>query len=70
MKEIFNWKQIDFQFENETHRQAMIDSGQFIPNHNIPTSIALWMDKLFLTLPRFKLGVPASLAYIIVNLTG
>ncbi len=70
MKEIFNWKQIDFQFENETHRQTMKESGQFVLGNSIPTAMALWTDKLFFALPRFKVGVPASLAYITINSTG
>lgn len=70
MKEIFNWKRIEYVFENETQKQLMIENGLYTMGNSIPTSIALWNDKLFVTTPRFKLGVPASLSYINVNLTG
>ena len=68
MKEIFNWKIIEFSFENETQKQSMIENGLYTKGNAIPTSIALWSDKLFVTTPRFKFGVPASLSY--VNITG
>lgn len=70
MKEVYSWKRIEYKFQNDTHRQQMIDTGQFTPGNSVPTSIALWSNKMFLTTPRFKLGVPATLSYIHTNDTG
>lgn len=33
----------------------------FIPQNNLPLGIAIWRDRLFVTMPRWKDGVPASL---------
>lgn len=63
----FQWKTIDFDYENENMRQAAIDKQTFIPNNVIPVGLDIYQDRLFLSLPRLRHGVPASLAYI--NLT-
>lgn len=70
MEEVFNWKRIEYQFRNNAHRQQMIESGQFVPGNSVPTSIALWSTKIFMTTPRFKQGVPATISYIHSNSTG
>lgn len=62
----FQWKTIDFDFENKD-RQEYINSKKFIPENVIPIGLDIYKDRLFLTLPRLKHGVPATLAYI--NLT-
>lgn len=63
----FQWKTIDFQFESLEKREAAIQSKTFIPENVIPVGLDIYKDRLFLSLPRLKEGVPATLAYI--NLT-
>lgn len=55
----FQWKTIGF--------GKIPDQIEFIPENVIPTGIDFYEDRLFLSFPRIKHGVPASLAYI--NLT-
>ncbi|CAH0713103.1 unnamed protein product, partial [Brenthis ino] len=62
----FQWKTIDFAWEARA-REAAIASGDYIPKNNMPTGIARWKDKLFITIPRWKKGVPSSLNYIYLN---
>ncbi|CAH2232402.1 protein yellow-like [Pararge aegeria] len=62
----FQWKTIDFAWEGNA-REAALKSGAYIPEHNMPTGIERWKDKLFVTIPRWKRGVPASLNYIYLN---
>lgn len=63
----FQWKTIDFDFESAEKRQEAIQRQTYIPSNVIPVGLDIYKDRLFLSLPRIKPGVPASLAYI--NLT-
>ncbi|XP_038211391.1 L-dopachrome tautomerase yellow-f-like [Zerene cesonia] len=62
----FQWKVIDFAWEASA-REAALSTGAYVPENNLPSGIARWKDKLFITIPRWKTGVPASLNYIFVN---
>lgn len=63
----FQWKTIDFEFESPEKRQEALDKRTFIAENVIPVGLDIYKDRLFLSLPRLKQGVPATLAYI--NLT-
>lgn len=52
----FQWKTIDLEFEGEKRDRA-IASKEFIPENNLPTGIARWKGKLFITIPRWKKGM-------------
>ncbi|XP_041979305.1 uncharacterized protein LOC121733199 [Aricia agestis] len=64
---IYEWKQLDFQFPSPEVRGQMIENRTFVPENNIPMGVEVYGDKLFVTVPRWRGGVPASLTY--VNLT-
>ncbi|CAH2096530.1 unnamed protein product [Euphydryas editha] len=61
---IYEWKQLDFDFLTPEARQQAIDSGAFIPENNMPMGLEIYGDKLFITVPRWRNGVPASLTYV------
>lgn len=61
---VFSWKQLDFNFPNDTLRQAYLQSGDYNPQNIAPLGMNVWGDKLFLAVPRWKKGVPATLNYI------
>lgn len=60
----YQWKTIDFNYTSVEKRQEAIDKQTFIPNNVIPVGLEVYKDRLFLSLPRLKRGVPVSLAYI------
>lgn len=60
----YQWKQLDFDYPNESDRDAAIESKEFIPENNIPVGLEVFGDRLFITVPRWKPGVPASLNYV------
>ncbi|CAK1553083.1 unnamed protein product [Leptosia nina] len=62
----FQWKVIEFAWD-ESAREAALASGAYVPENNMPAGIARWKQKLFITIPRWKKGVPASLNYININ---
>ena len=63
----YEWKEIDFEFRSKEVREEAIQSKQFIPENVIPVGLEVYKTRLFITLPRWKKGVPASLAYIDIN---
>lgn len=64
LKEVFSWKQVDFDFPDENARQDAISSGDFVPENNLPLGVEAWKNKLFVTCPRWKGGTAATLTYI------
>ncbi|XP_075981681.1 dopaminechrome tautomerase-like [Anticarsia gemmatalis] len=62
----FQWKTIDFAWDG-AQKEAAISSGRFIAANNMPTGLARWKDKLFITIPRWKTGIPSSLNYVYLN---
>lgn len=68
LKIAYQWKQVDFEYPNENLRKEAIDSKAFIPENVIPVGLEVYKNRLFMTLPRWKTGVPASLTYIDLNL--
>lgn len=64
----FQWNQLDFDFPSEDHRKFAVEHEDFIQENNLPLGLEIYENKLFMTVPRWKNGVAASLAYI--DLTG
>lgn len=67
LQEKFSWKLVDFKFPNDNARNEAISSGRFIPQNNLPLGLEVWRNKLFITLPRWKEGIAATLTYVNLN---
>uniref|UniRef100_A0AAG5DSA2 Protein yellow n=1 Tax=Anopheles atroparvus TaxID=41427 RepID=A0AAG5DSA2_ANOAO len=65
----YQWSEIDFEFSSAADRQEALGSKRYIPANVIPVGLEVYKKRLFLTLPRWKEGIPASLAYINLNET-
>lgn len=63
----FAWKEVDFTWESPQQREKAISAKQFVPANNLPLGLGRWMNKLFVTIPRWKHGVASSLNYIDVD---
>lgn len=59
---VYEWRQLEFAYGSFLERQRAILSGEFIPTNNVPLGIDRYRSRLFVTVPRWKSGVPASLA--------
>ncbi|XP_066995354.2 protein yellow [Anabrus simplex] len=62
--ERFNWRAMDFAYPDEGSRLRAMRTGEFIPENNLPVGIEIWGDKLFISVPRWRQGIPSSLNYI------
>lgn len=58
---VYSWKQVEFELPNDTIRNEYIASGDYIPNNNMPLGLATWHKKMFVTIPRWRNGVLATL---------
>lgn len=64
------WRTMDFIFPTPAMRQQAISSKNFVPENIILIDVGvdyknpLQYSRIFVTMPRFRTGVPASLGYI------
>ncbi|XP_063706289.1 protein yellow-like [Culicoides brevitarsis] len=61
--EVFSWTELDWNIPENIKQ-----SDQYIPRNGLPVGIERWNDKLFVSVPRWRNGVPATLNYIDLNL--
>uniref|UniRef100_A0A1S4H3I8 Protein yellow n=2 Tax=gambiae species complex TaxID=44542 RepID=A0A1S4H3I8_ANOGA len=67
LKEKFKWREVSFAWPSEDAKVAALNSGKYIVHNNLPLGLERWRDKLFITVPRWKTGVAASLTYVNVS---
>lgn len=63
----YEWREMDFQYDSPDQRWSAIERGAFKPANVIPFGLEVYRQRLFVTLPRWRDGVPASLAYLDLN---
>lgn len=56
LQEMFNWRQLDFQFPSIQMKQQALASGAYIPTNALPVGIEHWGNKLFVSVPRWRDG--------------
>ncbi|EFA10662.1 yellow-c precursor [Tribolium castaneum] len=64
LDEVFAWNELTFAWPSEEAKENAVKSGEYVPENNLPLGLGRWKDKLFVTVPRWKSGVAASLNYI------
>ncbi|XP_050303842.1 protein yellow [Anthonomus grandis grandis] len=63
-EEVFEWKELTFAWPNDQAKQSAINEGNYIAENNLPLGLDRWRNKLFVTVPRWKSGVAATLGYL------
>lgn len=56
LQEVFNWRQLDFQFPSIQMKQRALADGTYVPTNALPVGIEHWGNKLFVSVPRWKDG--------------
>ncbi|ALC47451.1 yellow-f2 [Drosophila busckii] len=79
MVEVFKWKQMDFNNRGEARPLRMPDSSgksrviginqndnnsAYIPYNNVPMGVTHYRGRLFVTMPRRRVGIPSTLNFI------
>lgn len=67
LKEKFKWREVSFAWPSEDVKQEALSTGKYVVHNNLPLGLERWRDKLFITVPRWKSGVAASLTYVNVS---
>ncbi|XP_014224153.1 protein yellow-like [Trichogramma pretiosum] len=67
MELAYYWKTVDYEFDNDEDRRSLLYAGTFIPENNLPLGLEISKDRIFVSLPRWKKGIPATLATISTN---
>lgn len=63
----YEWREMDFKYASPDQKWSAIERGEFKPANVIPFGLEVAGHRLFVTLPRWRDGVPASLAYLDLN---
>ncbi|KAG5889904.1 hypothetical protein JTB14_008050 [Gonioctena quinquepunctata] len=66
-KQVFAWKEIDYSWSNEETKRSAVRNGDYVAGNNLPLGMAKWRNKLFITVPRWRSGVPSALNYILLD---
>nr|XP_014099155.2 protein yellow-like [Bactrocera oleae] len=66
---VYEWKQMVFGFPTEADRQEAIANGNLVPENATPIDVATHQhpekgSRIFTTTPRFKTGIPYTLAVV------
>lgn len=64
LQELFAWNIVDYAYPNEQMRQRDIMTKRFVPENALPVGIEVWRNKLFVSVPRWMGGIPATLNYV------
>ncbi|XP_011698266.1 PREDICTED: protein yellow-like [Wasmannia auropunctata] len=64
MELVYAWSTIDFEFDSIDARDNAIFEGDYIAENNLPLGLEVWRDKVFITLPKWRTGIPATLATV------
>lgn len=61
---MFQWNILEFAYPSVQLKAQAISNGQYIPENAAPLGLAVSPDRVFVTTPRWNLGIPASLSSI------
>ncbi|XP_030377968.1 protein yellow [Scaptodrosophila lebanonensis] len=64
LQERYSWTQLDFAFPNQRVKEQALASGDYIPQNALPVGVEHFGNRLFVTVPRWRDGIPATLTYI------
>nr|CAH7754899.1 unnamed protein product [Callosobruchus chinensis] len=67
LQEHFEWNILDFDYADENVKIRDLFTGRYKPENGLPVGIEIWKDKFFISVPRWKEGIPSTLNYVQLN---
>ncbi|XP_054270153.1 major royal jelly protein 1-like [Macrosteles quadrilineatus] len=61
---VYEWYKVDFTWNNDEHKLEAYTKKRYEPRNNVIENVRVWEDVAFLSLPRSKSGVPATLVTV------
>eukprot|EP01124_Arcella_intermedia_P016930 TRINITY_DN2354_c0_g1_i1.p1 TRINITY_DN2354_c0_g1~~TRINITY_DN2354_c0_g1_i1.p1 ORF type:complete len:392 (-),score=56.59 TRINITY_DN2354_c0_g1_i1:96-1271(-) len=62
---LYEWVSLDYDWYSEEQKQSYIADGRFIVSNNSIAGIKVWQNQIFVTVPRWKDGVPSTLNKVV-----
>ncbi|KAG5889899.1 hypothetical protein JTB14_008045 [Gonioctena quinquepunctata] len=69
LEEVFKWNELSFDWPSEEAKNEALENGDYIPENNLLLGLYKWKNKMFVSIPRWRDGVAATLNYISLNST-
>ncbi|KAK9874757.1 hypothetical protein WA026_005567 [Henosepilachna vigintioctopunctata] len=63
----YEWKYMDYLFDSPNDKIKAFQTQRYIPENNLPVGMEVFREKLFVTVPRWRPGIPSTLNYIPLN---
>lgn len=64
---VYQWNIIEYEWPNSTVREQEISKGNYEPRNSAVNGIKIYKDKVYVTTPRLKTGVPSTLNVVVEN---
>ena len=64
---VYQWNTIEYDWPNSTLKAQEISNGNYEPRNSAVNGIKIFNDKVYVTTPRLKTGVPVTLSVVIEN---
>ena len=61
---VYSWSVLDYTWPTPAHRESAIADGTYKPENNALVGIKLYKTRVYVTVPRWKSGVPSTLNVI------
>ncbi|KAK9891523.1 hypothetical protein WA026_014760 [Henosepilachna vigintioctopunctata] len=61
---LHQWQFLNYTWPNYFTYKHALENRHYIPENNAPTGMKIYGDRIFLSLPKFRPGIPVTLAYI------
>lgn len=58
---VYQWTHLNYTWPSEEHYRKALETKRYIPANNAPTGIKFFEQRMFLSIPRYRPGVPATL---------
>ena len=66
-KVIYQWNIVEYEWPTASGRQEAVDNQSYVPRNSAINGIKLYKDRVFVTVPRLKSGVPSTLNEVVEN---
>lgn len=61
---VYKWVTLEFDWPNDTMKQQYITDEDYIPENNAINGIKVYNETVYLTIPKLKKGIPATLTVV------
>lgn len=67
---VYSWPSIDYTWPSDSVKEEYIQHGKFVVSNNVPSGVRVFKDEVYVTVPRWFSGVPATLNKIVPPTSG